>query len=138
MTNLLGLLFNKWTLLSLIVGSVSLTLYLQKNEIKTLNELIIEKENDIKELTSSVKLIKENQKKQEENFKNQIEKIQKNTDLKIYENQKLNEKIIKDARRDEKKIFENKRELAEKFYNKHIEINVEKWNKEAEEWNKGE
>lgn len=137
MTSLLGLLTNKWTLLFLIVSGVSLTLYLQKSEIKELNALIIQKDNDIKELTSSVNLIKDNQKKQEEKFKNQIEKIQKNVEIKISENQKLNEKIIKDARRDEKKIFENKRELAEKLYNKHIEINVEKWNKEAEEWNKG-
>lgn len=138
MTSLLGLLTNKWTLLFLIVSGVSLTLYLQKSEIKELNALIIQKDNDIKELTSSVNLIKDNQKKQEEKFKNQIEKIQKNVEIKISENQKLNEKIIKDARRNEKKIFENKRELAEKLYNKHIEINVEKWNKEAEEWNKGE
>lgn len=128
MSNLLPLLLNKWTIGIIILTVLSGTFYYQNNKINDLNEILIQKESDIKELVSSVENIQKDQKEQAKRFVEQVETIKKNMELKIKDNQKLNEKIIKSERRDEAKIFDKKLKFAEQQYNKHIKINVDKWN----------
>lgn len=126
------LMFNKYTLVAVIIAILAGVFYYQDTKIDSLNKQIIIKETDILELKQSIKELSESQKKQDEIFEEQISKLKEYSDLKIESERKVFEKVIKESRREEDEIFDRKIKFAESQYNKHIKINVDKWNNKDE------
>ena len=81
--NIIKILFNKNTLLILIVSSIALTIYLQNNKIEKLKTESILKDESISELSSTVKTLQKNIKTNEKNINRQINALQINIEEKI-------------------------------------------------------
>lgn len=125
MINFLKMIKLEWILLLSLVFAI----YYQSTKIESLestNEILERQKSELELNIDHLELKNKNQKIA---FDKQIKSLSEISEKRVADLIKVNDKILKDSKRDHDNIYKKKLNFVESELNKHIEINIDKFNK---------
>lgn len=125
MINFLKMIKLEWILLLSLVFAI----YYQSTKIESLestNEILERQKSELELNIDHLELKNKNQKIA---FDKQIKSLSEISEKRVADLIKVNDKILKDSKRDHDNIYKKKLNFVGSELNKHIEINIDKFNK---------